>query len=204
MRYREILNEMPELIDATDFNMMDPAKNAWLSEKLLSTKNREIIEEDERGLLFRVGDREGNVALYDKRDQRIVYWIRFKTFRNKLIGEPVTQIILWRDVDSDLTTNITKHVFFDYLLPKWGIIMSDAKQTAQGRDFWRSRMAQAAGLGLNVGLLNMNSQKIEWFDSSQQNISNWLKSHLNVWGKHDEGPYKESNPYQGLRFVISQ
>lgn len=192
MRAMEILVEMPQLVDATDFNMMDSLTNRQLTDRLLKS-SREIIREDDRMMLFRTGKKDGSYALLNKLTGKIDYWVRYQEMTKRLIGQSVTQVILWRDRTSPLTDGITREIFNGHLLRNWPTIMSDAQQTKDGRDFWIARMATAHGQGYRVGMANLLEHRIEWCEGD---VQEWLREQMSLWG--------DTEKFQGYRFLISR
>lgn len=187
-----LLTEMPELISATDFSLIDPVTNLNLASRLMKA-NKTVIEEDNDIILFRTGNENGNIAMVDKRSQKIVYWVRFETKNIKEIGPSVTQVILWRDVDYPRANGITEKIFFDYLLVHWGAVISDGMQTQDGQRFWRRTMGQATLKNKKVGMFNMFAKTVNWYDGVEP-YSDWISSQMKAWGS--------TNTHQGYRFVI--
>lgn len=190
----QLLLEMPELVDATDFRMINPEVNLKLAERLINAK-KIIIDENDDMVLFRTGDQKGNIAMYDKLTKMIVYWVRFVAKKHSVIGKTVAQVALWRNIDDVKTKNITEYVFFDYLLSEWGAVISDSQQTEDGQRFWRRMMGVAVSKGHKVGMFDMLSKNVDWYDGSKPYPA-WISSHLTAWGKEHK--------HQGYRFVIME
>ena len=164
MSFRKMLAKMPQLISPTDFGLKDAATNRSLATRLLK-KKVETIDETADWILFRAGDdRKGNIAMISKGTEKIVYLVHYERRVRKGMGTFVTQLKLWRDERSPWVVRITDRIFFDYLLKKYGAIMSDAQQTPDGRSFWIRRMSIAAAKGMKVGIADMNARKIRWFE----------------------------------------
>jgi hypothetical protein len=71
--------------------------------------------------------------------------------------------------------------------------MSDGCQTADGRNFWLGRLAEATGLGYRVGMVNLYGRQLTWFDPSHSTFEDWISSH-DKWGR--------TELYQGLHYLI--
>lgn len=195
MRYTEILEEMPELIGAQDFSMMEPEHNRNLTQKLLSAPEKDILRDTKDFILFRTGTDNGNIALIDKQLEQVDYWIRFNTMQKKLVDKSVTQVAIWRRRGSPWVQGITRFVFFEYLLLHWPTVMSDAKQTPDGRDFWLDVMARATVKDFSVGLADFNASTVEWYRSDEGPFQTWIASKMSAWSGHQRS--------QGLRFLVS-
>jgi len=111
----------------------------------------------------------------------------------------VSQIALWRRTGSPFVQKLTTRIFFTYLLPKYGCILSDAQQTQDGNTFWINRMAEATRMGLRVGLANMTEQKISYFDPTRSTYLEWLKANPDWGAAGDPG-----SDFQRLRYLISE
>lgn len=55
----------------------------------------------------------------------------------------IQQVAVWRDPLDHRTEGVTAKVFFDYLLPKTGYIITDALQTGDGERSWEIQIARA-------------------------------------------------------------
>lgn len=189
------LFESPQIVSPTDFDLKNPDKNKELADEILS-KAKEIIRETPDYYLVRTGDlnNKGYIAQISKSSGLITYMIKYETSQNKLIGRFVTQVALWRDLlEYGINKGLTTEIFFDYLLPVTGTIISDNEQTANGRDFWLRKLAEAHNNGLKIGFINTTKNVLEWYDSSVS-FKNWLLS-KNAWGETRNHFYD--------RFVIS-
>lgn len=199
MKISEVLGkgvtESPQLVNSTNFNLDKVQHNVELANKLLKKKS-ETLEDTPDYELIRTGNyRNGNFALITKGSLRkINYLVRYEAKNYSKIGNTVTQVMLWRKTAGKGTSGITKKMFFEYLLPMFGMIMSDAQQTERGKEFWENRMRDAVDSGFKVGLASLNLRQIEWFDDSME-LEDWLTK-VEGWGKEHK--------FQAKRFIISQ
>lgn len=200
MRYNEFTNkglfESPQIVNSTEFNLDNEESNSTFALKLLKKIKEVIIDEPKYQVVKTGDDRNGYIALITKDDKPLInYIIKFQTSNIKGIGHAVTQVILWRKLGGTGTSNITKKIFFDYLLTKYPAIMSDGQQTERGKEFWIGRMVDAITINLKVGLLDKNTKNLTWYDNSKyKDINDWLKDY-NGWG--------EKGFHQSLRYIIS-
>jgi hypothetical protein len=189
------LDEMPKLIIPTDFQLNDTAFNRKLAAELLS-KKKETFEDNENYELFLTGNKiNGYIVLYLKDEKQIGYLIKYQTQYRKFIDlRVVTQLALWRQPGQPYVSGITKHVFFDILLPKFGAVMSDGQQTEYGMNFWKDRMAEASLSSYDIGFADFGNHKINWWNKNDK-FNNWLNN-LNAWGEANRDEYR--------RFVIKK
>lgn len=199
MRYTEIitptgvLREAPQAIDPTQFGLDDPAYNHQFAARLMK-RVAEIIDDTPDSQLIRTGNlMNGWIMMYDKQDQSAVYAIQYQTRHWRLLPTTVTQCVLWRKRGSVLVRDITRRVFFDYLLKKFPAIMSDALQTSDGNGFWIDRMGEAVARGLRVGIVTVPHRQIDWLDPGQENLHSWLARHRT---------YGPESKLQGIRYII--
>lgn len=190
--FKQILDEMPQMVNPTQFKLNDDAFN----QNHLKRKKVIIDSSDDYDIIKTGNNNNRSIILYDKNNMLIDYWVRFKRFGFKSIGGSfITQTQIWRRDGSPWVQGITRKMFFDYLLKHNKAIMSDSMQTVDGKRFWIDRMAEATSRGLYIGLANLNLKQIEWFEGNSSNYRNWIKSKDSAWG--------EAEGKQALRFVIA-
>jgi hypothetical protein len=186
--------DTPQLVAPTDFNLADPIENRELAKKLLKKKT-ELIQDSVDYEIIRSGDnRNGNIALVNKHSNMLDYLVHYAAKYYSHIGETVTQLKLWRRRGSPYVQGITRQIFYSYLLQNYPMIMSDNQQTDDGRKFWLDRMAEATTLGYRVGLANLYTRSVEWFDPAHSTFGEWISNH-EQWGAEDS--------YRGLRYLIA-
>lgn len=195
MRTSDILLETPpQIVNPTDFGLGDDAANRAFAERLLKRK-QETLEDHPGYQLFLTGDmNNGYLALYNKAEKMLGYVIKYKVEHRALLGGTVTQVMLWRDPGMPYVPGITRHVFFDYLLTRWPMVMSDALQTERGREFWLSRLAEASIGPYDIGLVDFGRHQVDWWDRTIS-AGDWIKQ-MNAWGTHHR--------FQNMRCVIKR
>jgi hypothetical protein len=196
MRFSEIngshiLNEVPQVIPATNFDLEISTNNLRLSGQIIHNKSLEVLEDTPTYRLVKTGHgQNGFYARIQKSDNRITYLVKYES--NTYFGKAVTQVAIWRDPLSN-TSGLARDIFFDHLLTDWPTIISDERQTIDGRRFWLERMAEAVQFGFAIGLLNLNHRSIDWFSGSD--FRSWIEDRSGAWGDSATRP---------LRFVISR
>ncbi|MCV6587499.1 MAG: hypothetical protein OIF57_00530 [Marinobacterium sp.] len=136
------------------------------------------------------------VALVCDTDQSVCYYIKAKIWDDKeLGGRPVTQVLLWRTSDvthNDVTHELTKNVFFEYLLNRYNLVVSDNCQTGDGRRFWTTQMGFALKFGHRV-------YRYEWETGKTQEITDHAvvrDNSIDLWG--------DDESYEKILAVISK
>lgn len=202
MGFIEYLTESPRLIDPVDFNLSDRKWNNKFSEELLAKKNKEIYDETDKHILFRTGnDAKGYISLINKELTRIDYIVNYDQTNSKVLGRYVTQIAVWRSKGGfesyKNSDSVTRDVFFNILLKKYGTIVSDTEQTENGRDFWIRMLHRAVTRhDFKIGLMKVGIKDVEWYEgNSDGDLADWMDDHYYAWTREMKG--------KTLRFVIS-
>lgn len=151
---KELLFEMPQSIAPTNFNLDLPAVNRRKANELLKSSEKDLVKSfSPKVNLYEVGRQ---FALIDEERRKILYYMGWKEILHKFVNHRAAcQIAVWRDVDVPGYEDVAKEIFFDELLPKYGVIITDAMQTEDGRNFWVRRIGNAFNKGLNVYYLNL-------------------------------------------------
>jgi hypothetical protein len=179
---------MPELIYPSDpnFGLDDPKFNRELLKKLNSKKSRISLD-----LAITVEGRTHNLLetglgqdgyIYFVLDDRILYLVRYKVEKIGLLEETaVTQFLVWSDRSFVHTTGLAARVFFQHLLKRHRLILSDYTQTRAGMGFWVNRITEALSKKLYVYMLDSRYRKLEKIEDSddlQRNSSHWREDGL--------------------------
>lgn len=97
---------------------------------------------------------EFEIALVNDVDKSVVYY-------NKVIIAPIvdlncrpaTQNLVWRSPNaqhSNELRDVAQKVFFNYILERYDVILSDYHQTGDGKYFWQRQMSNALAYGMYV------------------------------------------------------
>lgn len=152
--------------------------------KSLRTK---VLETISGGTLVRYGQ---NYYLLNPSFERVSFFSFIETKKFRLLGRYVTQVGVWRH-DTAPATGVAKHVFFKYLLPMFGTIISDTDQTMEGRRFWSDRIVDALRNKFYVYAYFVSANKLV----SLKYESDYAKIVNRVYG--------DAKKYQLIRLVIS-
>jgi hypothetical protein len=101
-----------------------------------------------------------NFFCMDAKLQRITYYMSYEVARHKTIGDYVWQSLVWRyqPLAREYLEKIPAKIFWEQLFPKFSTIITDSKQTWNGRSFWELLIAEA--LKKNSMLIILILQKI--------------------------------------------
>ena len=116
---------------------------------LVNTKKAVALEHYiNGGILYTVG--EDNAGYYFLEvDDEVVYFVRYRQIKagGNTFGR---QVLVARLANRAEATKVAAHVFFKYLLPRFGALCSDTEQTRHGQGFWSFVLTEAFHKKLHV------------------------------------------------------
>lgn len=150
---KELLFEMPKSIVPVELDLDFEKSNKKLAVELLQDKSRELVKNFSEDVnLYEI---RNQFVLIDEKERSIIYYMKWKEIFHKFINhQAASQVLVWRDKNKPYE-NIAKDIFFEYLLPKYKVVITDALQSPDGRTFWIRRIGNAFSLGLNVYYLSL-------------------------------------------------
>lgn len=189
----EKLFSLPMLIGPTEFNMDDEEENKNLANKLLKdSRIRTLDNIDSHATLYRTGN---TIFLYHKKAEKIIFCLTFKiTSYRKHIGRVLQTRGLWSSRLYRQTEGLTRKVFFEYLLPETGTVITDSEQTDLGARYWGQKIAEALRMNKHVNYIDFNTNKVKKIQSIED-LENILKT---------DKPWGRSEKYKARRFLISE
>lgn len=125
--------------------------------------------------------------------EMVTYEMQFKTNTNLVIGDFVWQASIWRG--SSNIANIPTELFFEHLVVKYQTVITDSKQSWDGKRFWLDRIQDAFNRNLGVYFFDFMYNKLTKIDSYKDWIKFYKENQTEIWGKSDL--------YQMKRMVIS-
>lgn len=102
---------------------------------------------------------------------------------------PATQQLVWRSTvykHRDILANLAGAIFFNFILSRYDVIMSDNVQTGEGQYFWQRQMSEALARALCVYHYELMSGKLTHIKSDDELALLTDK----LWGETEH--YKES------------
>lgn len=157
MRLNEIqdLFEAPEIVGDTQFGLDVGNINIPYARQTLSDKKTIKIGDLKGHGLYKRGH---EIMLIDNSDPnvpKIIYFVKFIRKKIHYINrESIQQIAVWRESGS-VAVGVASDIFFNYLLPLTGCIVTDLYQTSNGQRFWEDRIHDALSRGLHVYFLDV-------------------------------------------------
>lgn len=194
----EELFESPQNTFITNFVLDDRRANALETKKLLDDSRKIPLAAFKNGThtLYEIGHK---FLLVDHTNPNIaytVYYMKFEVkFNSFLDRQVVQQVMVWADpINSNSEGSIPKHIFFEYLLPRYKTIITDSQQTEDGQRFWGRRVANAFDKGLFVYYVNLlPNREIVQIKTVQE--FKMLAQNKEIWG--------DEQKHQARRIVIA-
>lgn len=148
------LNEMPQLVPPVEFGLDNLNYNKQLLSKYLLDHDIKLLSDkfDKGSKLYKLKNK-----IFLVYNDQIKYFVQFDVnYIGFLKSRVITQVKLWRSiVQSPDAINFPTYMFFHYLLPITGIILTDKQQTEEGSRFWGDRIFQAIDLNYFVYYINL-------------------------------------------------
>lgn len=186
------LFEMPEIIPDTEFGLDIPKINVSQARKYISYK-LPIIDVINGNKLYKNGN---ELILIDETNEdvpTILYFVKYVVKKIHYIqSQSAQQIVVWR-TPSRKADGVSKDVFFKYILPITGCIVTDVYQTNAGKRFWEARLHDAWESGLNVYFIDIMPPNRKIIPIRNYNELYALKDQ--IWG--------DGNKYHERRVIIT-
>jgi hypothetical protein len=172
---------IPALSTDDEFNFSDSDLNKATAEKALASKTMDLPEfnpdPDKYECVIARPDSKSVIALINKQTKETVYYVELE--KDTVDMKSVTQVKVWRHMIDSGVDGMAARVF-DYLVEKFGTIVSDDIQTQLGKRFWIKRMVEADSKGYEVGLINTELNTTDW--KQEESIQKWIQDRENAWG----------------------
>ncbi|QTL40605.1 hypothetical protein HGO23_04240 [Xenorhabdus budapestensis] len=139
-----------------------------------------MVRVDNR-LTGKISQSHFELALINDISKEVAYYNRVVIQPDVVLNcRPVTQILVWRirtPQHRAVLRDLAGRVFFDYLLERYNVIVSDMNQTNDGMAFWQDRMYDALMYNLHVyayDMITCELRKVETQDDvSRQEMWLW-------------------------------
>lgn len=166
MKLNEIVIEMVQRITPFKLEQLESIReNKKIFKNITQySPKAKIVQTFETGIKLYQLDKGRETEFYgiDDEEQLVAYYMRFEIQNSDFVDvDWVTQVMVWR---GHLTANKTKalaeKVFYDFVLDKFGVAVSDGEQSPDGERFWKQRIIEAfANPTLKVYILNFHEKK---------------------------------------------
>lgn len=195
------LTEAPQQIQPLKLNRLEnPRENIKLAKKIIKySPEAKLLEITSTGIkLFElVANKEHEIFAIDDDGPQIAYYVRFEVQAADFIDlDWVTQVLVWKStILSPKSEGLAKYVFFKYVVPLTGTVVSDGLQTPDGERFWKYRIPDAfTSSKYKVYLLNFNDKTVRRIKT----INDYKKLIYT-----DKDPWGPTGYHKGLRLAIS-
>lgn len=177
---------------AVSKNISNAIRNAYKSpvsrqtelDVFMSMKPKEIERTDAVSIWW---SREWNtfVAL-ERATNDMIYSMEYE-IEETAAGPLLMQVSIWRDERAKtLYPGLVQHIVFDVILEGFDGIITDPKQSVEGRDMWKRFLQRAVKDGLPVGFLLDNSDltkaQVNMYDRSKGSFQSWL-TQKDAWNR---------------------
>ena len=175
------LFEAPQVISSllADENLDDFSLNKAKYSELLKLFNKQEIKRlSDEVILYQHG--RMNFCL-DYNRKEVTYYMQYEVSTNKLFGSFLWQSLVWRSKKVQYNKTMPHEIFFEILLPKFKVIVTDGLQTEAGKRFWEFQIAYAIKNKINVYFHDEKTKDLEKVESLIE--FDKVCSKYNVWGE---------------------
>jgi hypothetical protein len=186
---KELFEMAPQRVSPVTWNLDKPEVNARWAKDILDTRDKHAIPYHSKNLTLY--ELKASYALIDNNDSKLVYVMEYKLENVRFIQMTcASQLKVWRDATELASEGVTKLVF-GHLLSKYGAIITDSMQTADGQRFWDNRIAHALEHNF-VYYVNLDTKELIKLDKKEYKQ---MKLDKKIWGANKK--------YRDRRVVIS-
>jgi hypothetical protein len=149
MKASEFINEMPQTFSTYKPNELHNKENnheLYLQFSRMPNKD-ELFSLSATSKVY-IHSKE--IYCLDSSIQRVTYDMEFNTKTDPLIGTFVWQASVWHSKIDPITTGLPDKVFFEYLIPTYGTVLTDSRQSWDGARYWMGLIPKAFDKGLQV------------------------------------------------------
>jgi hypothetical protein len=184
------------MCDSSDFGLDNPKINRTIAKQCFDTKVSELDELNPDTTKYHClksrKDHDVTISLIDRETKTLVFYSYLIEVNNPDgPGYGITQISVWRATSDTNTVGMANRVF-NYVLDKFGTVISDDIHTPEGKEFWKRQMIDADSKSYPLGLINDETGVTDWKQS--ESVQDWLKDRDEAWG------WDKSH----LRFIIKR
>ena len=120
--------------------------------------------------------------------------MEFKVNEQPTLGQFVWQTSVWRG-NSALISHLPTEMFFEYLVKTYHTVLTDSKQSWDGKRFWLDRIDNAFDRGINVYFFDFSTSNLTKIETKTDWLQFYKINQNKIWGK--------ANLHQMKRMVIS-
>lgn len=173
------LLEMPKIIPALSIeDNLDLYSVNQAKYKELFTSNANVYKKfDNARVVYQSGKK---FYCLDALRREVTYFMEYNVNSNKTLGSFLWQSLVWRSKKVEYNKTLPHEIFFDTLLPKYGVITTDGDQTDEGRRFWSYQVKFALDKNFFLYYHNLQTKELQQFKSMLE-FDDLIKK-FNIWG----------------------
>lgn len=182
-----VLTEMPKLIPPLKGHELNDASmnGQWYKDFDRDKYKKLIVVLNDHAIVSKDGT---TFFCLDSDTKRVTYYLKYEVAKHSQLGQYVWQSMVWTDLNCDYIRGFPQKIFFDFLLPKYGCIVTDSEQTWYGQRFWQLRISEALKKGLFVYYFDFKLKQLvqvnDWAEFEQ------IEKDHDVWGPHTQNEFK--------------
>lgn len=185
MKLCNVLNEMPQNIPylPNDIDLSNYSINKAKYNELIKLPKQIYKQYDDKHIVYHSSNM---FFCLDYERKEITYYMEYDTSFTLKIGSFLWQSLVWRSNHVLYNRTLPHEIFFNVLLPKYGVIATDGQQTVDGKRFWTYQISHAFNNNLYVHYFNLKTKELihiidlMHFDK--------LANELSIWG--DDSTHK--------------
>jgi hypothetical protein len=183
MKLDEVLAETPQIIgDYTPIELYDTSQNQDLYQQLKHNPNKQLLKSISDTCNVYISNK--TVFCLDDVLAMVTYEMEFKVNTNAIIGTFVWQTSVWRG-NSALISHLPTEIFFDYLVHNCHTVLTDSKQSWDGKRFWLDRIDNSFDKKLNVYYFDFSNNHLQKMNSKQEWLQFYKTNQTKIWGNSD-------------------
>jgi len=179
----EAPRNIPDLDNPSEFDLIDKEKNQLIYAEYTGKAyqyKKLILKLTDDVSIYQSGT---ELFALDTTHKLITYYMRYKVGNDKFVGgQYVWQSMVWANPQfyHRYLSGIPRKVFFDVLLPKFRVIITDSEQTWKGQRFWQISIGEAFNKNLNVYFADFKSKTLVKLKSDLE-LDDFQKKY-DIWG----------------------
>ena len=147
---------IPGLTDEENLDSFSVNKSKYSELAKLHNK-KEISRLSDDVIIYQSG--RMNFCL-DTSRKEVTYYMQYEVSTNKVFGSFLWQSLVWRSKKVQYNKAMPHKIFFNTLLPKFKVIVTDGMQTVEGKRFWEFQIAFAIENDINVYFFDDKSKEL--------------------------------------------
>lgn len=193
MRLNDLIVEAPQIVgEYSPIELNDSTQNQELYQQLSRNPNKQLLKQITD--TCKVYKSNKTIFCLDDMLSMVTYEMEFKVNEHPTLGQFVWQTSVWRG-NSALISHLPTEMFFEYLVKTYHTVLTDSKQSWDGKRFWLDRIDNAFDRGINVYFFDFSTSNLTKIETKTDWLQFYKINQNKIWGK--------TNLHQMMRMVIS-